>query len=199
MQHRKPDPKAPKQSVGASVDPRFLLFATEGASATFFYTPPEIDGLTPGATTDGIIHVASVDSDDRPATLLVQDSATLYRVKTASFALNPATLPADGSSQSTVEVTVRDNSGNLVPDGTEIGITAAPIFVANSAGGTIIGGSQSEADYRVKTVVTANGRVSLVYQAPNSRGPGYAVIQAVSVNNQGAPTGLMGSGTINLN
>jgi hypothetical protein len=186
-------------SVGTSVDPRFVLFATEGASVTFYYTPPELDWLTPGATANGIIQVASVDSDTRPANLIVKGTATLYRLKTATITANPTTLPADGSSQSTVEVLVRDNVGNLVPDGTEIGITVAPVFVAASAGGTILGGVQSGADYRVKTFSTAGGRVSFTYQAPNSSGPGYAVIQAVTVNNQGAPTGLLGSATINLN
>jgi hypothetical protein len=186
-------------SVGTSVDTRFLLFETEGASVTVFYTPPEIDWLTPGATANGIIQVASVDSDTRPANLIVQDTATLFRINTAALTRNPATLPADGVSQSTVEVVVRDNSNNLVPDGTEIGITVAPVFVANSAGGMILGGTQSDADYRVKTFSTAGGRVTLIYQAPNSRGPGYAIIQAVTVNSQGAPTGLINSVTINLN
>jgi hypothetical protein len=186
-------------SVGTSVDTRFLLFETEGASVTVFYTPPEIDWLTPGATADGVIQVAAADADTRPASLIVQDKATLFSVKTASLTANPATLPADGVSQSTVEVVVRDNLNSLVPDGTEIGITVAPVFVPNSAGGTILGGTQSDADYRVKTFSTAGGRVTLIYQAPNSRGPGYAIIQAVTVNSQGAPTGLINSVTINLN
>jgi hypothetical protein len=186
-------------SVGTSVDTRFLLFETEGASVTLFYTPPEADWLTPGATANGIIQVASVDSDTRPANLIVQDTATLYRLKTAGIAANPATLPADGSSQSTVEVVVTDNSNNLVPDGTEIGITVAPVFVANSAGGTILGGTQSGADSRVRIFSTTKGRITFVYQSPSSRGPGYATIQAVTVNNQGAPTGLINSITINLN
>jgi len=186
-------------SVGTSVDTRFLLFETEGASVTVFYTPPEIGWLTPGATASGIIQVASVDSDTRPVSLIVQDTATLYRLKTAGITANPATLPADGSSQSNVEVTVRDNSNNLVPDGTEVGITVAPVFVANSAGGTILGGTQSGADGRVRIFTTTNGRFSFVYQSPSSRGPGYAIIQAVTVNNQGAPTGLINTVTINLN
>jgi hypothetical protein len=186
-------------SVGASVDPRFLLFATEGASVTLFYTPPEIDWLTPGATAPGVIQVAAVDYDTRPVSLIVQEAATLFGIKTASLVPNPATLPADGVSQSTIEIVVRDNLNNLVPDGTEIGITVAPVFVASSAGGTIIGGAQSEADDRIKIFSTTDGRVTLVYQAPNSRGPGYAIIQAVTVNSQGAPTGLITSVTINLN
>lgn len=186
-------------STGASVDPRFVLFATEGAGVTFYYTPPEIDWLTPGATASGVIQVASVDSDTRPANLIVQGTATLYRLKTAGITANPSTLPADGSSQSTVDVVVRDNAGNLVPDGTEIGITVTPVFVAASAGGTIVGGVQSGADYRVKTFTTAGGHVSFAFQAPSSRGPGYTIMQALTVNNQGAPTGMLGSATINLN
>ena len=146
-----------------------------------------------------MIQVASVDSETRPASLIVQRAVSLYRLKTAALTANPVALPADGSSQSTIEVVVRDNAGNLVPDGTEIGITAFPIFVENSAGGTILGGTQSGADYRVKTFTTTDGRITLIYQAPSSRGPGYAIVQAVTVDSQGAPTGLLGSVTITLN
>jgi hypothetical protein len=158
--------------VSTSIDPRFLLFSTEGATVTVFYTPPETDWLTPGATADGVIQVASVDSDTRPASLIVQDKATLFRVKTAALTANPTTLPADGVSQSTVAVVVRDNLNNLVPNGTEVGITVSPVFVANSAGGTIIGGIQSGADNRVQIFNTTNGGFSFVYQTPISHGPG---------------------------
>jgi hypothetical protein len=186
-------------SIGTSVDTRFILFATEGAGFTCYYTPPALDSLTPGATASGIIQVAAIDSSSRPSTLIVQGTATLYGLKTATVTPSPASLSANGASQSIVDVMVTDNAGNLAPDGTQIGITVAPVFVANSAGGTILGGTQSGADYRVKTFSTTGGHVTLTYQAPSSRGPGYAVVQAVTVNNQGAPTGLLGSATINLN
>jgi len=185
-------------SSGTSVDNRFLLFTTEGASVTVFYTPPDLDWLMPGATTSGVIQVAAVDLDTRPTTLIAQGTATLFRIKTASLTATPSTLPADGTSQSTVVVTVRDCQDNPVPDGTEVGITASPVFAPDSAGGTIIGGTLSPSDNRIRIFTTSGGQFSFKYQAPSSQGPGYAAIQAVTVNNEGAPTGLIKSININL-
>jgi hypothetical protein len=183
-------------SVGTSPDSRFSLFSTEGASVTVYYTPPDLDWLTPGATASGIIQVASVDLDTRPVSLIAQGAATLFRMKTATMTADPTTLPADGTSLSNVEVIVRDNLDNLVPDGTEVGITVEPIFVGNTAGGTIIGGTPSSKDSRVKIFSTAGGRFTFSYRAPSDRGPGYGSIQAVTVDREGYPTGLIS--TINI-
>ena len=179
------------QSFGTSVDSRFLLFSTEGASVTVSYTPPELDWLMPGATAGGVIQVAAVDLDTRPVTLIAQGIATLFRIQTAGMTPGTSTLPADGTSQTTVDVIVRDNLGNLVPDGTEVGITVAPVFIMSSAGGTVLGGVQSATDQRVQIFSTIGGQFSFTYQAPSSVGLGYGAIQATTVNAQEAPTGLI--------
>jgi hypothetical protein len=185
-------------SAGTSADTRFLLFSTEGATVTVYYIPPDLEWLVPGATAQGIIQVASVDLDNRPVSLIAKGTATLFRIKTTAMTANPTSLPADGISQSSIEATVRDNLGNLVPDGTKVGITVAPIFAGTTAGGTIIGGTTSNKDSRVKIFATIGGRFTLNYQAPNSRGPGYEVIQAITIDQDEYPTGVISTLNINL-
>ena len=185
-------------SAGTSSDPRFLLFSTEGASVTVYYTPPDLDWLMPGATTGGIIQMASLDLDNKPVSLIAKGTATLFRIKTVAMTAVPTSLPADGISQSNLEATVRDNLGNLVPDGTMVGITVAPIFTNTTASGAIIGGTASNKDGRVRIFTTTGGRFTFSYQSPNSRGPGYEVIQAMTTDKDGYPTGLISTLNINL-
>jgi hypothetical protein len=108
------------------------------------------------------------------------------------------TLPADGASLANVEVIVQDRAGQLVPDGTEVGITVGPVFAINTAGGTVIGGTTSSKDSRVQVFSTAGGRFSFSYLAPNDAGPGYGAIQAVTVTEEGWPTWLIGKIDISL-
>jgi hypothetical protein len=185
-------------SAGTSSDPRFLLFSTEGAGVTAYYTPPDLEWLMPGATAQGIIQVASVDLDNRPVSLIAKGTATLFRIKTTAMTANPTSLPADGISQSSIEATVRDNLGNLVPDGTKVGITVAPIYANTTAGGTIIAGTANSKDSRVKIFATIGGRFTFNYQAPNSRGPGYEMIQAITIDQDEYPTGVISTLNINL-
>ncbi len=91
-----------------------------------------------------------------------------------------------------------DYLDNLVPDGTMIGLTTSPIYTASSAGGTIIGGTTSAADSRVQIFTTTGGQFTATYRAPVLGGSGTGVIQAISVNNNGVPTGLINSINVTL-
>jgi adhesin/invasin len=136
-----------------------------------------------------------VDADGRPVNLIGQGAATLFAIGNATVTASPTTLPANGTSTSSITVTVRDRNNNLVPDGTKIGLTAAAIFQA-SVGGTITGGTTSTGDPRVQIFTTAGGQITAMYQAGTS--PGTAVIQAVTVDALGRPTGQAGFASITL-
>ena len=177
-------------STGTSPDSRFLLFSTVGGGITVSYTPPDLTSLGPGTGVNGVVQVASVDLDGRPELLIAQGAATLFGIQSVTLTASATTLPADGTSTAAVSATFRDHNGNLVPDGTRVGLTAAPIFTA-SAGGTIEGGTTSAGDARVRIFTTTGGQISATYRAPTNRGSGQAVIQAVTVDAAGNPTALI--------
>jgi hypothetical protein len=140
--------------------------------------------------------VASVDLDGTPVSLIGQGTTTLFGIQTATHSANPTTLKADAITTSLLSVTVRDRNGNLVPDGTRIGITAAPIYTQTSAGGTILGGTTSTGDPRIKIFTTVGGQCTATYRS--STIPGNAVIQGMTLHGTGRPTGLAGTITITL-
>jgi hypothetical protein len=185
-------------SIGTSVDGRFLLFQTFGASATLYYTPPDLTSMRPGTTATGIIQVASVDADTRPVSLIGQGNVILFAIGSAGISANPATLAANGTNTSQVTVTVRDRNGNLVPDGTRVGLTAAPIFIQSSAGGTFMYGTTSAVNNQVQIYTTVAGQFAATYQAPISKGSGTAVIQVVTVDIADNPLRLITTTNIAL-
>jgi hypothetical protein len=183
-------------STGTSPDGRFLLFSTFGAQVTVSYTPPNLTALAPNMTASGIIQVASVDLDGRPVALLGQGTTTLFGVQTATISANPTTLIANGITTSPINVTVRDRNGNLVPDGTPVGITTAPIYTQTSVGGTILGGTMSTGDPRIQIFTTIGGQFTATYRSFTT--PGSAVIQGMTLDTTGHPTGLAGTVAITL-
>jgi methionine-rich copper-binding protein CopC len=182
-------------STGASPDGRFLLFATLGASVTVSYTPPDLTSLPPNQTASGVVQVAAVDADGWPVNLIGQGTALLFAVQSATINASPTAIPANGSSTSSLTVTVRDRNNALVPDGTKVGLTAAAIF-QSSVGGTILGGTTSVGDPRIQIFTTAGGQFTTTYQSGTS--PGTATIQAVTIDALGRPTGLPGTALITL-
>lgn len=185
-------------NAGASADPRFLLFSTFGAAVTFSYTPPDLTHLPPNQAGYGSIYVTAVDLDNRPLTPIGFNTATLSGIQAASLVGSPTSLVADGTSTSTITVTVTDQQGNLVPDGTRIGLTAANIFVYTSAGGDLLGGTTSSGDSRLSIYTTTAGKVTATYRSPSAPGTGSATIQAVTIDGSGRPTGRAGSLVIYL-
>jgi len=185
-------------SVGPSVDGRFLLFETVGAEVPVFYTPPDLTGLPSGTTKTGVVQLSSVDASGRPVRALARGNVTLFGAESATVIANPTSLPANGTSMSTLTVTVKDRDGNLVPDGTPIGLAADPIYSVASAGGAITDGATSSADSRVQIFTTLNGQFTATYRSPSSRGSGTAVIQVLTVDPLGRPTSLVTASNIVL-
>jgi adhesin/invasin len=181
-------------SVGASPDGRFLLFSTLGAAVTVSYTPPSLMSLGPNENATGTVQVVSVDLDNRPSTLIGQVGVTLSGIQSVTMVVSPLTLPANGTSTATITATFKDKNGNIVPDGTVVGLTAAPIFTA-SAGGTILGGTTSTGDTRIQLFTTTGVQISATYRSPTSKGSGQAVIQAVTVNGTGNAMKVIGPTT----
>ena len=180
----------------AGADPRFLVFPTFGGQVTVSYTPPDLTGKGAGNVGTGIIQAASVDLDSRPVNQIGSGSVFLLGIASATLTASPATLIANGTNTSILTVTVKDSQGNLVPDGTRVSLTAAPIFSPSSAGGTILGGTTSGADGRVTIFTIAGGQVAATYQS--SSAPGTAVIQAMTIDADGRPTALVGTTSITL-
>ncbi len=185
-------------STGSSADPRFQLFSAFGAKVTISYTPPDLTGQGIGTLGSATIQAASVDLDNFPVGLIGSGTVSLFGINSVTISANPTVVPADGSSTSQLSVTVKDVNGNLVPDGTRIALTAAPIFNQVSAGGAILGGTASAADARVKIFTTAGGQFTATYQAPLNPGTGLAVIQVMSIDVGGRPTALVGAASINF-
>ncbi|HLG22282.1 MAG TPA: Ig-like domain-containing protein [Candidatus Manganitrophaceae bacterium] len=185
-------------SAGAGADPRFLLFSTFGAKVTVSYTPPDLTGAGTGEVGTAYIQVASVDLDNRPVNQINSRSVSLFGIGSVTLAASPTSLAANGTDTSTLTITVKDFQGNLVPDGTRIGLTAAPIFNPSSAGGTIVGGTASAPDSRVQIFTTTGGRITATYRAPSTQGSGTAAIQAMTLNADGYPTALLGTTSITL-
>ena len=80
----------------------------------------------------------------------------------------PDTIPPDGSSTAEVHVTdLVDKNGNTVADGTIVGVTAGGAYGVESAGGSILGGTESESYPGFKFFTVSGGAVSFTYQAPD--------------------------------
>jgi methionine-rich copper-binding protein CopC len=184
-------------SIGTSADGRFLLFQTLGASVTLYYTPPDLTSMRPGSTAPAVIQVASVDADTRPVNLISQGTVTLFAISSASISASPSTLVANGANTAKVTVTIRDRNGNLVPDGTPVGLTVAPVFVQNTAGGSFVDGT-SGANDQVQIYKTVAGQFTATYQTPASKGNGTAIVQAVTVDTSGNPAALINTANITL-
>lgn len=184
-------------SVGTSVDGRFLLFSTFGAQVVVTYTSPNLVQQDSGASGQATVQVASIDLDTRPVSLIGSGQVSLRGASSAIGFSTPTSLVANGTATAAITVTVRDSAGNLVPDGTRIGITAASVF-STSAGGTILGGTTSPVDPRIQvfTVSGGQGQISATYRAGTS--PGTAVIQSAAVDGNGLALRLLGQFFITL-
>lgn len=182
-------------SVGTSVDGRFLLFQTLGAQVVVTYTTPNLGLTDSGASGQALVQVASVDLDTRPVSLIGSGSVSLFGANSTIGSATPSTLSANGTATAALTVTVRDGAGNLVPDGTRIGLTAAPVF-SPSVGGTILGGTPSAVDPRIQVFTTVGGQVTATYQATTT--PGTVVIQGAAVDGNGLALRNLGQFVITL-
>ena len=123
----------------------------------------------------------------------------LAGVTSASASVSPATLHGDGADRrSFITITnVRDALGNLVPDGTRIGLTAQSSGALNSqgtqwlqsAGGSIVGGTPATGTYSYfRLFPVTNGQVVVEYSSAGAsvdQGQATATIGIVSAHADG--------------
>ena len=123
----------------------------------------------------------------------------------ATVEVNPQSLFASGETTALVSISNVSRSGEVVPNGTRIGVTAQPtsLVSTNSAGGTLVGGVSSVVDGRFEVVTTLGGGATLTYvsTALEDLPPGQsrsAVIQVVSLDAEDRPVRLLGQVTLTL-
>lgn len=133
-------------------------------------------------------------------TAVAPGTVTANLPTTAAGTANPDLLFSDGVTTTTI--TVSNISGGspvtLVPNGTVVGVLPFDTNVSFTGGGTIMDGTQSQADPRVRLFTTFGGSVTFTYRSPNvalptSNGGGVSV---VSVDTAGAPVKVIGSGRV---
>ena len=164
-----------RSTLEALVTDGFGNIVSDGLAITFTLEAGSTGNLVPGFTTtvDGIATVEYVASTDVGVQTIRAEAAngtfdtidvTLTDVLVGSVVLTatPEAISADGSSQSQITATVRDESGQIVSDGTPVSFTATA-------------GTLSDA-----IVTTLNGTATVVLTSPAAVGFGFADITASS-------------------
>lgn len=205
----KPIPSAGGTIVGgdpAPNNPNFRIFTISGGAVTAGYSSaPVLPTAYTGAV--AVVQVMPADSNGNVIGTEAIGSIDLsLRLATdrAFATVTPTTLYADtGDRRATLQIRVVDASGNPVPDGTKVSLTAASrAYIFNNAfvtpptvGGTILGGTTSPngTNYRLFTV--SGGYVTVEYSA-GGRSAATGNVSTVSV--QIMPTDVNGSVTSNV-
>ncbi|MBI5736039.1 MAG: Ig-like domain-containing protein, partial [Mycolicibacterium neoaurum] len=110
----------------------------------------------------------------------------------ATVTMNPGSLPAYGTATTRVTVSGINRNNALVPNGTKVAVTVAPIYHGGSAGGQIIEGTPNTNDARFKVFTTLGGAISFNYQTPDlpnlsAGATASGVIQVVSLDGLDRP------------
>jgi YD repeat-containing protein len=179
----------------STADSRFRIFAAVGGKVPLTYQSANLPELLTGFTKRANIKVYSVDQTERPVRLISVTQVVLFRGYLADIDVNPAFLLADGRSYSEVEIRIYDPNSQPVPPGTRMGVTADPVYMPESLGGTIEGGEVAP-DSRFKLFRTITGGiVKLTYVSPvlAANQSGGAWVQVVEVDDTGRVVDLMGS------
>ncbi|MEK6536620.1 MAG: Ig-like domain-containing protein, partial [Actinomycetota bacterium] len=129
------------------------------------------------------------------------DPSTVF--DSATVSVNPTALYADGQSTTQITISGISKGGVLVPNGTQVAVTVAPIYRTDSVGGTILEGTVSPHDSRIKILTTLGGKVSFTYQSVNlpSMAPGQTVnsfVQVAPVDALGRPNWSVNNTAIQL-
>ena len=135
---------------------------------------------------------------------------TIAGVTSAQGAANPTSVFANGGDyRSTITFSnFRDAAGNPLPDGTQIGVTAAPyvtyvpgVGYNASAGGAIIGGTPASFSSQFSIFTITNGQITLQYSSEGvsvSSGSQAATIQLIAVTPNGNAISYASLGTVSV-
>jgi hypothetical protein len=193
-------------------NPGFHVYTIQDGKVTALYSS---DPVTPPALTGSLTVVQVLPADAAENVLGNQIVASLdlnlrAPVDAAIPAPAPSQLYADSADhRSEVTIAVRQPSGQPVPDGTMVVVTAAncgsrnpDISCIGSAGGSILGGMASPSGGIYRAFTVAGGSVSCEYSSSGVvvgvRQTGYAVLQVLPANASGAVTSSVAIGTASI-
>lgn len=191
----------------ANADTRFKTFTVTGGRIDVQYDPASAAGLSVGAAAVANVQVLPVNAGGAPvfSRTLDHQAVALTTFDTAATPRTQSAVIADGLSKIvTIRLSgIRDNLGNLVPDGAKVNVTAAQMsnvtpdnccFI-NSVGGTIINGA-ANADTRFKTFNVTGGAVEIQYDPGTVQLPvGVVQLANIQVLPARADTTTIGSRT----
>ena len=163
--------------IGAPNDGNFRSFVVTGGSVSFTYSNAGLV-LDRGATATTVVAVLPATGNGSRIGLTPFAEVRIVQggLTSATIVASPASTLADGARRPVaVSITnLRDALGNLVPDGTNIALTAVNWYrrgdggcCNNSAGGVFIDGVATPNDGNFRTYTVANGRVDATYSAEN--------------------------------
>jgi large repetitive protein len=192
---------------------QYLIHTVTGGAITVSYADQNV------ISTPGQIQIANVQLAEAKADGTVPTNANISTVAIKISGLTSATITASpnilfadgGDHRSTITISnLKDASGNLVPDGTPIGVSAANsatlipgcCFIG-SAGGVIVGGNPTSPASAFQVFPAENGQVVLQYSSEGqvvSTGQRTATIQVAAINAAGGviSNANVGSGSIQL-
>jgi hypothetical protein len=158
----------------AANNPLFQVFTILGGSVTATYS----SGVIVPASKSGALAVVQVLGADASNNVLGVEALSTIDINLRAVADQvfihpaPSSLYADRADrQSHLRVEVRDASGNPVPDGTKILLTATSggsivgSFFVSSAGGTIVGGTSSPTSSIYRAFTVTGGIVEADYSS----------------------------------
>jgi hypothetical protein len=190
----------------------FLIHTVSGGAITVSYSDQNVIS-TPGQTQIANVQLAEAKADGTVATTanISTFGMKIAGLTSATVTASPNVLFADGGDQrSTVTISnLKDASGNPVPDGTLIGVSATSgatfsgCCFLSSAGGVIIGGTPTSPASVFQVFPVQNGQVVLQYSSEGvvvSTGQRTATIQVASISAGGRviSSANVGTGSIQL-
>jgi len=189
----------------------FLVHTVVNGGITVSYADQNLI-FSPGQIQTANLQLAEANADGTvPTTVNISTvGIKINGVTSATVSVSPSILHADGGDhRATITVfNVRDASGNVVPDGTLIGVSAAngATFIPGccgigSAGGVIVGGTPGPSGFQIFPV--HNGQVVFEYSSQGvafASGRDTANVQVAPVSASGTiiTTVNIGSGSIQL-
>jgi hypothetical protein len=176
----------------------YYLHTVQGGALTITYADQNVTANPGQQLTANVVVVESNASgaiENYNAVGVVP--VTIAGLTSAQTIASPTSLFANGGDfRSTVTLSnFRDASGNPVPDGTQVAVTAQPSgsvsggFYVQSAGGLIVGGTPAPFSSAYSLFTVSNGQIVLQYSAQGvsvSSGSQTATVQVISVNPSGS-------------
>lgn len=176
----------------------YKILTVQGGALTVTYADQNVTATAGQELTANIVVVEANDSGQVTGTQMVAvESVTIAGLTSAKGTANPTSVFANGGDyRSTITLSnFRDAAGNPVPDGTQVGVSAANdasyipgCCYISSAGGAIIGGTPASFNSQFSLFTITGGQVVFQYSSQGVSVPSgsqTANIQVISVTPNG--------------